>query len=67
MTEHRTTDLMTPREVAAELRLSPLTVYRKISSGELAAVRIGEAGQLRVHRAAVDELLHPTGPEKEAA
>jgi len=32
---------MTPTEVAADLRISPMTVYRLIHSGELPAIRIG--------------------------
>jgi excisionase family DNA binding protein len=34
---------MTPNEVAADLRVSSMTVYRLIHSGELPAVRIGRS------------------------
>ena len=45
---------MTVREVAEELRCSPLTVYRLIASGRLAAVRLGR--DLRVSREALAAL-----------
>ena len=34
---------LTPREVADQLRVSSMTVYRLIKSGELRAVRVGKA------------------------
>jgi excisionase family DNA binding protein len=34
---------MTPQEVADHLRVSSMTVYRLIRSGELRAVRVGKA------------------------
>jgi len=34
---------MTPQEVADHLRVSSMTVYRLIKSGELRAVRVGKA------------------------
>jgi excisionase family DNA binding protein len=34
---------LTPREVADLLRVSSMTVYRLIKSGELRAVRVGKA------------------------
>lgn len=34
---------LTPREVAEALRVSDMTVYRLIRSGELRAVRIGKS------------------------
>jgi excisionase family DNA binding protein len=34
---------LTPREVADHLRVSSMTVYRLIKSGELRAVRVGKA------------------------
>lgn len=34
---------LTPREVAETLRVSDMTVYRLIKSGELRAVRIGKS------------------------
>jgi excisionase family DNA binding protein len=46
--------LLTIREVAALLRLSPLSVYRRIDRGELKGIRLGENGPLRVEE---DELV----------
>ena len=46
---------MTPNEVAADLRVSSMTVYRLIHSGELAAVRIGRS--FRVAASDLDEFL----------
>ena len=37
---------LTPREVADLLRVSNMTVYRLIKSGELRAVRVGKAYRL---------------------
>jgi excisionase family DNA binding protein len=39
--------LLTVAEVAAMLRVSNMTVYRLIKSGELAAVRIGHGYRIR--------------------
>jgi excisionase family DNA binding protein len=49
------TRLLTPSEVAVELRVSAPTVYRLIDRGQLRAARIG--GQLRIERTAVEALL----------
>lgn len=38
---------LTVREVASMLRLSNMTVYRLINSGELPAVRVGKSFRLR--------------------
>jgi excisionase family DNA binding protein len=54
---------MTVNEVARELRLHPVTVYRKIKDGELEAVRLSGGSRLRVLAEAVDALL--TTPAKE--
>lgn len=35
-------DLLTPREVAEVMRVSTMTVYRLIKSGELPAIRVGK-------------------------
>jgi len=50
---------MTPAEVAADLRVSPMTVYRLIHSGELAAVRIGRS--FRVATVDLDAYLSDHG------
>lgn len=46
---------LTVREVAAALRVSRMTVYRLVHSGELAAVHVGKS--YRVPEAAVDAYL----------
>jgi excisionase family DNA binding protein len=46
---------LTVAEVAEELRVSGMTVYRLIHSGELRAVRVGRS--FRVPTDAVDEYL----------
>jgi excisionase family DNA binding protein len=38
---------MTVGEVAGELRVSTMTVYRLINSGQLAAVRVGRSFRVR--------------------
>lgn len=40
-------DLLTPREVAEVMRVSTMTVYRLIKSGELPAIRVGKHLRLR--------------------
>lgn len=54
---------VTVAEVAAQMRVSKMTVYRMLHSGELPAVRVGRS--FRVHKKAFDELLgsslHETG------
>lgn len=46
---------MTVAEVAAVMRVSKMTVYRLVHSGELPAVRVGRS--FRVPKQAVDEFL----------
>ncbi|MDQ4084969.1 MAG: helix-turn-helix domain-containing protein [Actinomycetota bacterium] len=46
---------LTVAEVAAAMRVSKMTVYRLVHSGELPAVRVGRS--FRVQRSAVDEYL----------
>lgn len=41
-------DLLTTREVAEAIRVSTMTVYRLIKSGELPAIRVGR--HLRIRR-----------------
>jgi len=38
---------LTVAEVAAQLRVSNMTVYRLVQSGELAAVRVGRSYRIR--------------------
>jgi excisionase family DNA binding protein len=46
---------LTVAEVADRMRVSKMTVYRLVHSGELPAVRFGRS--FRVHGGAVDELI----------
>jgi len=46
---------LTVAEVAALMRVSKMTVYRLVHSGELPAVRVGRS--FRVHAKAVHDLL----------
>ena len=63
MDGNQTRTLLKVDEVAAELGLSKFTIYRRIEQGHLPALRLGENGQLRVTRAALDEFLQPTTRE----
>jgi excisionase family DNA binding protein len=58
---------LTVAEVADELRVSGMTVYRLIHSGELRAVRVGRS--FRVPADAVDEFLAAglAAPEQRSA
>jgi excisionase family DNA binding protein len=68
MTTHaRIPALLTPREVAAQLRLSEPSVYRLIRDGRLPAVRLGGPGaSLRIRREELDAFTQPTQPEEDA-
>lgn len=46
---------LTVAEVADRMRVSKMTVYRLVHSGELPAVRFGRS--FRVHRHAVEDLI----------
>ena len=50
-----TDQLLTAAEVADELRVSTMTVYRLIKGGELPAVRVGR--NYRVRRSDLDQYL----------
>lgn len=55
-----TDELLTVEEVARELRVAKLTVYRAVENGRLAAVRLGsDSGRLRIPRSAVSDYLRP--------
>ena len=56
-------ELLTVPEVARELRLSLPTVYRRVSSGDLRALRLGEHGPLRIPRDALQEFVQPAARE----
>ncbi len=60
MTSHTSGDIsevkfLTVAEVAAVMRVSKMTVYRLVHSGELEAVRVGRS--FRVPESAVEEFL----------
>lgn len=59
--------LLTIRETAALLRLSEKTVRRRIRTGEIAAVRLGDGSTapLRIPRKGLEEWLY--GDPREAA
>jgi excisionase family DNA binding protein len=56
--------LLGVKEVALRLRCSPKTVYRKVSSGELPAVKLGSGPKapIRVDAGELDAwIYHPAG------
>ncbi len=55
-------DLLHVKEAATELDVHPSTVRRAISSGELAAVRMGQNGHLRIYRRDLQAFLVPAEP-----
>ena len=60
--------MLTPKEVASEWRQSLATVYRKIQSGELHAVRLGsETAALRVPREELERIYGDVGATAAAA
>ena len=62
-----TTSLFTVDEVAQTLRLAPRSVYERISSGELAAIRLGSGPKapIRVSAEELDRYVSP--PERTKA
>ncbi len=50
-------EFLSVREVARRLRLSDLTVYRRVWDGTLPAVRLSERGALRIPAAELERLL----------
>ena len=57
-------DLLTVREVAEVLRVSPLTIKRWGKRGKLPAIRINSRGDRRYKKEAVLWLLGMTGKEE---
>lgn len=53
--QHGAPRFLTVAEVAAQMRVSKMTVYRMVHSGELPAVRMGRS--FRVPEAAVEKLI----------
>jgi excisionase family DNA binding protein len=52
---------LTVGEVADMMRVSTMTVYRMVHSGELPAVRFGRS--FRIPESAVSQIIFPTGGE----
>jgi excisionase family DNA binding protein len=48
------TEYLTVGEAADLLRLSPLTVYRRVWDGSLPSVRLSEHGAIRIPRDAIE-------------
>lgn len=48
-------DLMTVEEIAEQLRVSKMTVYRMVNSGTLPSMKIGNS--IRVEREALEKYL----------
>lgn len=68
--------LLTVKEVAAALRVSPPTVYRWISDGEMEAIRYGKplivggakrGGAIRIRKSEVDARLATTAAKELAS
>lgn len=60
--EHESPRLLTVREVAHRLGVSPHTLYRAIAAGHLRGVRLGESpsAPIRVYEADLERFLRPT-------
>lgn len=56
-------DLLTIREVAELLRVSPLTIKRWGKRGKLPAIRINSRGDRRYRKEAIFQLLHIVSEE----
>ena len=48
---------LAPKEFAYELRVSVSSIYRAIDAGRLEAVRLSDAGALRIHRSQLERLV----------
>jgi excisionase family DNA binding protein len=53
--------LLTPREVADELRYSERSIRRLIDDGHLRALQLGPRRALRIPRSEIERLLEPKG------
>ncbi|MTV24437.1 helix-turn-helix domain-containing protein [Nitriliruptoraceae bacterium ZYF776] len=61
--------LLTAAEVADQLRVSTMTIYRLIRRGELAAVRVGRNYRVRagdLERYLADQVVDPASVDLEA-
>jgi excisionase family DNA binding protein len=61
-TEHKSLRLLTVREVAHRLGVSPHTLYRALADGHLPGVRLGErpSAPIRIYEADLQHYLRPT-------
>lgn len=61
-------ELLTVKEVAHLLRVTPLTVYKRAHNGQIPAIRIGE-GQagIRIPRDELYEMLYANPAESDVA
>jgi excisionase family DNA binding protein len=59
--------LLSPADVARLLGVCRATAYRRIHSGEIPALRLGETGPLRVRSDQLEKWLaaHPVNPKEE--
>lgn len=60
-------ELLKPQEAADALRVSVHTIYRKVASGELRALRLGEGQRAPIRIPAEDLARFPTTRERAAA
>ena len=51
-------DLMTPEEAAALLRLNRETIYRNLRRGNIPGIKLG--GQWRISKSALESVLRPS-------
>ena len=58
-------DVLTPKQVADYLQMHPITIYRYINEGRIAAAKIG--GRYRIRREAVDRFLNDREQETAAS
>jgi len=65
-TETHVPNLLTVSEAARLLHVSKPTLYRRITTGEVPAIRLGPVGPLRVERSALMEWAFGDGPEPAA-
>jgi excisionase family DNA binding protein len=67
MLSNATRTLLSPAEVAELLGVHRASVYRRINSGELPAIRLGEDGPLRIRSDRLEDWLaaNPAVPREE--
>lgn len=61
----RTPRLLTPKQFAREVMLSPSAIYRAVERGELRAVRVGGPGSsIRIPMSELERVLRPVAREE---